>query len=73
MGVTPKGFLPRDDLSLVFNDHLAFGDVNQSKDAFTVNARLAGLNAFGGLLGVGCCGQVGHPFQKNAFVVKYRL
>jgi hypothetical protein len=30
-----------------------------------VNARLASLNAFGGLLSVGCCGQVGHPFQKK--------
>ena len=36
--VTSECFLPSDDLSFVFNDHLTFGNVNQCEDALAVNA-----------------------------------
>jgi len=38
MRVTPQCLLPSDDLTLVLNNHLAFRDINQSKNAFAMNA-----------------------------------
>ena len=46
VGVSSKGFLPADHLSLVFDDDLSLGYILQSKDTFAVDAGLTGFNAF---------------------------